>query len=922
MSAQSSGDIHRQVSSSIVGNNSKKLTDIKAGLTVDTAALNNLSNAFVKLRDKVKSVREEMSSLADEAERYARSVGTASGPARSATGVPQFSNSSPGMAGATAQAAGGGGGGGSFAGIRSMFSGGGGPGGSAALAGAAGFGVGMVLGKGVGAVDSRIDRNRLYSLGADQLSMNLQMRYNMSQNQIANTFRKPLSEYRLGADGINQLMSFEAQTGISALQQGSSIEGLRALSGYSQSTTELLSILNQNLNPGVANRQFMMMGGMGSMYGMGGRSRSWENVLQNQVRMFQLDNSSILAGARRPGSISRYRMSMAGISPEQQDILINMGQAQNTYKARGGRGRFDPSNPAHRELVGVEDNYASQAAETERLQAKREEDMYRRQADNYSDLEKSNQSLIKALGSLEDTLSGLIGVRASSRPWQRIGGLIMTGVGAGMVATGVGAGAGAAMIAGGTALATSGDPSEGGSARSGSGGSSVGKFSSSARDDQITIPVGYGGARKTLNEVKQRSDFQKMHPTMQQRLLAMFRANPNLGIGNGWRDSESQRQMFLDRYVPSGDKTGVYWNGKYWKRVKGAPAAPPGRSMHEIGLAADLVGDLDWLQSNASKFGLKTFAQVNNEPWHVQAAELPNSRREYEESGAPWGTDGDFEVDASFTESSSSEHAGGSSSGGSSTTRGFAADFTGSSIQNIVDAYLASGSFGGGGRRSRTTRQGASQDIASSASGGAMAAARAAFAAGFRGEDLATIVAIAGRESGWRSDAVNPNTSDRGMWQINWSANQSIAKSFGAKSIGDLLDVNLNAKVAYALYQSGGWRPWRGSDSSSFLGGQAGWDPNGSHLWKTDKHMAEARAAASAVSGSGDPVEHGGAPSSRPVTMASGSIGGGLVQQYHVEVAPTIQINGDVTSHNVRALAREIVNITNEQTEIAVRRAS
>jgi Putative peptidoglycan binding domain len=60
--------------------------------------------------------------------------------------------------------------------------------------------------------------------------------------------------------------------------------------------------------------------------------------------------------------------------------------------------------------------------------------------------------------------------------------------------------------------------------------------------------------------------------------------------------------------------------------------------MHELGLAADLAGDLNWVAANADKFNLKSFVDVNKEPWHVQPPELPRSRRDYEAHGSPWAT--------------------------------------------------------------------------------------------------------------------------------------------------------------------------------------------------------------------------------------------------------------------------------------------
>jgi hypothetical protein len=146
------------------------------------------------------------------------------------------------------------------------------------------------------------------------------------------------------------------------------------------------------------------------------------------------------------------------------------------------------------------------------------------------------------------------------------------------------------------------------------------------------------GKPQTIEQLCASTSFVRLHVTMQERVRDLIEASEGrVGLGVGWRSEDQQRTMFLDRYeVHAHGKT--LWEGQRWRKKAShlATAAPPGRSMHEIGLAADLAGDHAWVVSNAGRFALKHFAFVNNEPWHVQPFELPNSRRDYERSGQPW----------------------------------------------------------------------------------------------------------------------------------------------------------------------------------------------------------------------------------------------------------------------------------------------
>lgn len=127
------------------------------------------------------------------------------------------------------------------------------------------------------------------------------------------------------------------------------------------------------------------------------------------------------------------------------------------------------------------------------------------------------------------------------------------------------------------------------------------------------------------------------------------------------------------------------------------------------------------------------------------------------------------------------------------------------------------------------------QNVANTEStSGAEVAAKAAYQAGFRGDDLATIVAIAHVESSWNPNA--SNGSHFGLWQIATSHKGLVP---GWNKPSDIFDPLLNARYAFALYSG---RP--GSGEAKF----ADWLP----FEKVDYHqyLPQARQAIAATAGS------------------------------------------------------------------------
>jgi hypothetical protein len=135
-----------------------------------------------------------------------------------------------------------------------------------------------------------------------------------------------------------------------------------------------------------------------------------------------------------------------------------------------------------------------------------------------------------------------------------------------------------------------------------------------------TFPYGYSGTPQGMGQMLTeaqlmlRSTVNRLDPEFRRRVFAMMEAAAKvgipLGVGTGWR------------IQPNPPPPGF---------------AKPGNSNHEsfpagsntaTAVAADMVPNVswDWMEANCSRFGLKTFRNVNSEPWHIQPAEIPNSR--------------------------------------------------------------------------------------------------------------------------------------------------------------------------------------------------------------------------------------------------------------------------------------------------------
>lgn len=378
-----------------------------------------------------------------------------------------------------------------------------------------------------------------------------------------------------------------------------------------------------------------------------------------------------------------------------------------------------------------------------------------------------------------------------------------------------------------------------------------------------------------------------LKPGFATALAAMFKENPRLRLTSGFRSVQRQAEL----YAAAVKKYGSEKAARRW-------VAPPGKSRHNFGLAADIgpKSEYGWLKANAHRFGLHI--PLGNEPWHI------------EPKGSRSGKDMvDMAIYHSAENSKAMDGLGGGSTGlgGFFSTAGWGGDeksalesFFGG-MGGLLSKMGRSDTFGRGG--AGTSGLSADAFAGGQRVDGAMSmtdVARIARAAGFTGADVAKAVAVAWAESDGNPNAVGDRDltikgeKSVGLWQINYRPGRDEGNP--ARDPQRNLDPLVNAKNAFAIYQQQGWRAWSTTHD----------DAGHRHF---SRWMQQAKSAQIAA-GVGDPPEPvaGGLPSE--------SAGGRMVVNGG-STTKTVNMYVTVKDGDGRKLANEVLRILRDEQSFA-----
>jgi hypothetical protein len=105
------------------------------------------------------------------------------------------------------------------------------------------------------------------------------------------------------------------------------------------------------------------------------------------------------------------------------------------------------------------------------------------------------------------------------------------------------------------------------------------------------------------------SGFQDFNPAFAGSLQQMFAAHPGLFVNSGYRTPEHQAELFRRAVAKYGSEAAA----RHW-------VAPPGHSMHNKGMAADLgfanAAAEQWAHQHAADYNLRF--RMGHEPWHIE----------------------------------------------------------------------------------------------------------------------------------------------------------------------------------------------------------------------------------------------------------------------------------------------------------------